>query len=179
MFRVLRTLHRWAGLVGALFLILIALTGFILALKDVISGVKPPTAKGSEVAGLHEVVPVSVALDAAFAQGIPELKGPDDVDRFEYHAGKNVFKVLSAEGYHEVQVDGKTGEVVSVGLRNDQRFEDIHDLRAFHPSLRELVLPVVAVILFVLGVSGVVMFFVPVVRRAKFRREQKRSALGR
>ena len=169
MYRTLRTLHKVAGLVGSLFLILIAVTGFLLAIKSSQPSIRPPTLRGGEVGSLREVVHPSQALGAAIMVGLPELRSPDDVERFEYHMGKNVYKVLSAEGYHEVQVDGATGRVLGVALRNDQRIEDLHDLSAFHPSLRTVLLPAIAVILFLLGVSGVVMYFVPVVRRMKYR----------
>jgi len=98
-----------------------------------------------------------------------------DVDRLEYHAKKNVYKILAKTGYDEVQIDGTSGKVLSVGKRNDQMFEDIHDLSFFHPVLRETALPVIAVILFVLGTSGVTMYFVPIARRRRFQREQHRA----
>jgi len=57
--------------------------------------------------------------DAVFKLNIPELKEHDDFYRFELHADKNIFKVMSKEGYHEVQVDAKTARVLSVAKRND------------------------------------------------------------
>lgn len=171
MYRTLRTLHKLAGLVGSLFLVAISVTGFVLALKGPIPSIRPATRSGADIATLADVVHPAQALEAAFGVGLGELRERDHLDRFEYHADKNVYKVLSKDAYHEVQVCGATGNVLAVGRRNDQMMEDIHDLSFLHPSLRETVLPAVAVLLFFLGTSGVVMYFVPVVRRMRHRRQ--------
>lgn len=170
MYRWMRSVHKIAGLVGSLFLILIAVTGFLLALKGVIGGIRPPTEKGIKIDSLAAAVHPNVAVQSAFSKGLPGLTKLDHVDRFEFHADKGVYKILSKEGYHEVQVDAGTGDVLAVGRRNDQMFEDIHDLSFLHPALRETVLPVVAALLFSLGCTGLVMYFVPVFRRAKHRK---------
>lgn len=170
MYKLLRNLHKVSGLVGSLFLVTISVTGFVLALKAQLPNVRPATQKGAKIERLSEAVHPSVALEAALGVGLPLLAKLDDVDRFEYHAGKNVYKIHSVAGYHEVQVDGGSGKVLQVGRRNDQFMEDVHDLSIFHPALREVVLPVIGVVLFFLGVSGVVMYFVPVARRIKHRR---------
>jgi hypothetical protein len=124
------------------------------------------------VEGLAQVVSVDQAARAAFAQGIPELAEKGHIDRIDYRPKSNVFKVVSKEGYHEVQVDGATGAVLQVASRVDQLAEDVHDLSFIHDNLHAFWLPVVACLLFYLGASGLVMFFVPVVRRWRFRRSQ-------
>ncbi len=167
MYHNLRWIHKWFGLVCCLFLALISLTGFFLALKSNLDWIRPATQKGGEMTGIGPSVSVGTALEAAFAQGIPELASPDDVDRIELHYSKNVYKVTSAKGYHEVQVDGESGKVVSVGKRADQFFEDIHDLSFFTEPARHWVLPYVAAGLFTLSVTGGYMFFVPIYRRWK------------
>lgn len=172
MFRSLRNIHKWVGLFSSVFLALIAFTGFLLAIKKKANWIQPPTQKGEKVEQLREVASIDQIAAAALALGLPELKTHDDIDRFEFHVSKNTFKITSKEGFREVQVEAKTGKVLSTGTRNDQMFEKIHDLSFFHPSLHEWVLPVVAVSLFVLGISGVIMFSVPIFRRWKYRRKQ-------
>lgn len=169
MFRNLRTIHRWVGLAGSLCMLVLAVSGFFLALKSEFGWMRPPTREAGEVQSLESSIHPSQVLDAAFAVGLPQLAGLDDVDRFEYHHKGHLYKVLSKDGYHEVQVDAAEGTVLSVGKRNDQFTEDIHDLSILHPELRKFLLPVVAACLFTLGVTGIVMYFVPVVRRWRFR----------
>lgn len=175
MYHLLRTLHRWAGLIGSLFLVIISGTGFLLATKDTLGWVKPKTHAGAHFEHHSEIVPVSVAVESAIALGIEEIRAIHDIERVDYRPDKNVFKIVSHRGYHEVQVDGKTGEVLNVAKRWDQLTEDIHDLRFFSLALRDWWLPVVAILLFTLGTTGVVIFFVPIVRRARYRRAKARA----
>jgi hypothetical protein len=144
-----------------------------LATKGTFGWIRPPEKDGTPVEGLHQVVSVHQAAEAAFAAGIPELQTRKDIDRIDYRPGSNVFKVLSKRGYHEVQVDGSNGQVVQIARRNDQLSEDIHDLSFFADGAHEYGLPAVAICLFALGSSGIVIFMVPVVRRWRFARQQR------
>lgn len=173
MYHRLRVLHRWIGLIGSLFLVLISATGFLLATKSTFGWVRPPESKGTPLQSLSDLVAVDLAANAAFALGIKELKTYKDIDRIDYRPKSNVFKIVSKEGYQEVQVDGSTGEVLQVGFRLDQMAENIHDLSYFSATLRTYWLPVVAVLLFLLGVTGIFLFFVPVVRRWRYRHSQR------
>jgi uncharacterized iron-regulated membrane protein len=170
MYHRLRSLHRWVGLVGSLFLLVISATGFLLATKGSFGWIRPAESDGSSISSLHEVVTPGAAAEAAFALGIPELRTMADIDRIDYRPGSNIFKVLSNEGYHEVQVDGKTGKALSNAIRVDQLSEDIHDMSFFHDNMNTYWLPVVALLLFLLSASGIFVFFVPVIRRRRFAR---------
>jgi hypothetical protein len=64
--------------------------------------------------------------------------------------------------------------VLSVSNRNDQFVENVHDLSFFGDPVHDWLLPLVAVGLFTLGVTGTYMFSVPVFRRAKYRRTAAR-----
>lgn len=175
MYHLLRSWHRWIGAIVAIFLATIAVTGFLLATKGTFGWVRPPEAQGEKVAAASEIVAISAVANAAFSVGISELRSLKDIDRIDYRPKSNIFKVVSKKGYHEVQVDGKTGKVLQVAKRNDQLAEDIHDLSFFHDLLKDWWLPVVAIALLVMSVTGVVIFAVPYVRRAKFRKKSKKS----
>ena len=167
MYHKLRWLHKWAGLACCLFLATVSATGFFLALKGNLSWIRPATQKGGTMQGTGPAVQVGTALEAAFAVGIAELAEPDHIDRIEIHYSKNTYKITSKSGYHEVQVDGESGKVLSVGKRGDQFFEDIHDLSFFAEPARVWILPWVGAGLFTLSLTGAYMFFVPVYRRWK------------
>lgn len=176
MFRKLRTLHKWVGLALAAFLFVIAATGFILANKDRWEWVKPSTRQGAERVAWETIIPLDRVAASAIRARDPEIRSVEDIDRIEYQASKNVFKVRSAGGFAEIQVCAATGSVLATGQRWDQFAEYVHDLRWFHPALRDYVLPVVAVGLGVLAVSGANMYFIPVVRRRRFERQKRSSA---
>jgi uncharacterized iron-regulated membrane protein len=173
MYRTTRQLHRWAGILAALVLIVIAATGFILANKKRFAFVQPPAAQALEIAAAREIVSIEVAVQAAFDLGHDDLRTLEDVDRVDYRPGDNIFKVISNKAYREVQVDGKTGKVLTNSFRTDQLMEDIHDLSFFAAWTHAWVLPLVALVLFGLSVSGVGMFLTPVYRRWAFRKNQR------
>jgi uncharacterized iron-regulated membrane protein len=176
MYHLLRNWHKWIGVAAALILALLSVTGFLLATKGTFGWIRPPEGEGGKVEHLREVITLDQAAEAAYKVGLPELKTAKDIDRIDYRPKSNVFKVVSKRGYHEVQVDGATGIVIQIARRNDQLAEDIHDLSFFADAAHQWVLPASAIALAALSVSGVVMFFVPVVRRAKFRKKQKQSS---
>lgn len=151
-------------------MILVSSTGLLLAWKKKADWLQPPTQKGASLESASQAASLDKIANAVFAKQIPDLKSLDDIDRFELHTGKGVFKITSKNGYHEVQVHAETAEVLSVAKRNDQMIEDIHDLSFFNESLRETLLPVVALCLIALGVSGIIMFFTPIYRRWQFNR---------
>lgn len=175
MYRFLRVVHRWVGLFASLFLLTIAVTGFLLATKGTFGWVRPPEREGQPIDSPAEIVSIDQAMRAAFGAGLAQLSDVSDIDRVDYRPKSNAFKVLSKAGYHEVQVCGKTGDVLQVASRVDQLSEDIHDLSFFRPELHAYVLPVVALCLVYLSASGIALFFTPVVRRMKFNRRKTES----
>jgi uncharacterized iron-regulated membrane protein len=173
MYHWVRGIHRWLGLIGAFFLAMIAVTGFLLATKDSLGWVKPETQSGEKVSSLAPVISLHSASEAVFALGIPELRSHTDIERMDYRPEKNVFKIVSQRGYHEVQVCGSTGKVLSVAKRVDQLTEDIHDFRYFADWLHLYWLPVVSGILLGLAMTGIAVYVVPYVRRARYRRSKQ------
>lgn len=172
-YQFIRKAHRWVGLLSSLFLIVISATGFLLAVKGSVAWMRPPVVETFPTESFLQVVGPGVAMDAAFAKNLPELQTPSDVDRVDYRPKDNVYKVLSKKGYWEVQVDGTSGRVLQVAKRNDQLTEDIHDMSFFAEFTHKWVLPVVAASLFLLGVSGIVIFLNPVFRRRAHRKNSR------
>ncbi|HSI73248.1 MAG TPA: PepSY domain-containing protein [Fimbriimonas sp.] len=175
----MRLLHRWIGITTSLFMVLIASTGLLLALKKRVDWIQPPTTRGVQLTSLAEVAGCEAIAAAVFQLQLPELSSVHHIDRFELHVDKNVYKVTSKTGYREVQVEAKTARVLSVARRNDTMFEQIHDLSFLSPFLHDWVLPLVSLSLLTLGLSGIYMFFVPVVRRWQFKRSGSPGTAGR
>lgn len=172
MYHRLRGLHRWVGLVNALFLLLIAATGFLLATKKTTDWIRPLERKGSEMASLADAVPIAAAAEAAFAQGLPLLQKREHIDRIDYRPKDNIYKVVSRRGYHEVQVDGATGKALNVAQRRDQFIEDLHTLTWFSTLAYKWVLPIVGVSLFLMSLTGIYIFFVPILRRRAYHKKK-------
>jgi len=170
MYRLTRQSHRWIGLISSLFLALIAVTGIALALKSKIGALRPPEAEAQKSETPADIASMDRVVASVFALGNKDLDSIEDIDRVDYRPKSNIFKVVSRKAYLEVQVDGKTAEVLSVAPRNDQWIEDIHDLSFFNDEFRTTILPVVGGALALLSLSGIGMFFTPVYRRWHFKK---------
>ncbi|MCW5933460.1 MAG: PepSY domain-containing protein [Fimbriimonadia bacterium] len=172
MYHKIRSWHRYAGLIASLFLVIIASTGFMLANKSRFDWMRPPAREGEAVQSLAEIISIEQAVQAAIDLNTPHIRSAKDLDRVDYRPSKNIFKVISKTGYLEVQVDGRTGTVLSQSFRMDQLTEDIHDFSFFSEVMHNYWLPVIALLLFVLSCSGVLIFFTPVARRWRYKRKQ-------
>jgi uncharacterized iron-regulated membrane protein len=171
MIRGLRGWHRWTAGIFALFLFITGTTGVLLALKNHFGELKTPMAKAEKVQSEDELVSMDTVVKAGIATGIPELKSLSDIERIDYRPKQNVFKVVTHEGYKEVQVDGKTGKVLSVTIRRDQFIEDIHDFSFFNDPLRNYWLPIVGLAELLLIGTGVSMLLVVQRRKALAKRK--------
>ncbi len=169
-YRGARQTHKWIGVILSLFLALLAVTGFFLATKKKFAWMQPPPAEAVKVVEAAEIITIEQALEAAYARGHKELQKLDDIDRVDYRPRDNIFKVISNEGYIEIQVDGSTGKVLSDSFRNDQLMEDIHDLSFFADLAHTWLLPAVAIGLATLAVTGITLFMTPVYRRWQFKK---------
>lgn len=123
-----RKYHKWLGIALALFLLVSAITGILLAWKKDIDLLQPPTNKGVSKE-LSTWMPVeelaNIATEALYAAH-PNLEG-NAVDRMDIRPSKGIVKVLFDKGWWEVQVDGTTGEIKSIQKRHSDWIEALHD----------------------------------------------------
>jgi uncharacterized iron-regulated membrane protein len=175
MYHKIRSWHRTAGVIACLFLIVISATGFLLANKSRFAWMRPPARQGGVVMTMAEVISIERAIEAAIGLNRQQIRHHQDIERVDYRPDKNIFKVISNDGYLEVQVDGKTGEVLSASFRTDQLTEDIHDLSFFTDWLHDYGLSVVAILLFTLASSGIVIYSVPFIRRGRYKRNLRKQ----
>ena len=116
------------GLVLALFVVVSALTGILLAFKKDVDVLQPPTVKGTSK-DLNDWLPAAQLHDRALAGLLaarPDQTG-NTVDRMDYRPGKGMVKVLFEAGDWEVQIDGATGNILSVAKRHSDWIERLHD----------------------------------------------------
>ena len=178
MYHRTRSLHRWIGFTASVFLAVISVTGFFLAMKGRFAFMRPPVQETASLERIEDILPVAEILRIAFDAGHPELSEVKEVDRVDYRPKDNVFKVVSKDGYREIQVDGTQGKIVSNAFRNDQLMEDIHDMSFFADAVHGYLLPVVAVGLCFLSISGIFIFLTPIYRRWKFKHKGQ-AEIGR
>jgi len=126
--RKLRKLHRFLGLSVAVFLLISALTGILLALKKDVNLIQPPTQK-SQVDQSNpwlDVLELSSIAERALINAYPD-QSDNSVDRIDVRPSKGIAKVLFENGYWEAQIDGRSGEVLSIAKRHSDWIEALHD----------------------------------------------------
>ncbi|MDX5483327.1 MAG: PepSY domain-containing protein [Hymenobacteraceae bacterium] len=159
--RSYRVYHRYLGLVLALFIVVSSVTGILLGWKKNVDLLQPPVVKGATTdlqqwIPLAQMAEVSVAaLDSA--QGIRN----NAIDRIEARPDKGMVKVLFSEGYWEVQLDGSTGQVLSVARRHSDWIEKVHDGSIVSDFFKLTTMNVLGLGLLVLTVTGVCLWFFP------------------
>ena len=159
-----RRWHRIGALITFVPVAIIFASGVILQLKKDWDWVQPPTRRGSSqelVLGWEEVL--------AAAREIPEAEVEtwDDIDRLDVRPARGMLKVRCANGW-EVQLDAKTGDVLSSTERRSDWIESIHDGSWFHDQVKLWVFLPTALILCGLWITGVHLWLLPhLVRRRR------------
>ena len=121
--RLYRTLHKWIGVPLIIFFFVVGVTSILLAWKKKVE-LLPPTQKTQVENGTWILPSEMVKI------GEEEMKkiGEDpQVDRLDIRPDKGIAKVTFKTHFTEVQVDGYSGEVLSVSTRHSDWIEKVHD----------------------------------------------------
>lgn len=159
-----RKVHYWGSIIITLPLLIVIASGILLLLKKDSNWIQPVSVKGAskDLPKLSFLELVNSAKNVKEAQ----IQTWEDIKRIDIQPGKGMAKVVSTNNY-EVQVDTETGEVLQVAYRRSDVIESLHDGTYFHESVKYLVSLPTGIILFVLLVSGVVLFLQPFWVKAK------------
>lgn len=161
-----RRVHYWLAIAVALPALVIFGTGVLLQVKKQVAWVQPPERRGT---GSVPAVSFDRILEAC--RGVPEagIRTWDDVDRVDVRPGKGMLKVTSRTRW-EVQVDTGTGRVLQTAYRRSDLIESIHDGSFFAPWTKLGVFLPAGVVLFLMLVSGIYLFWLPIWVKARRRR---------
>jgi uncharacterized iron-regulated membrane protein len=163
-----RVYHRYVGIAIGLFVLISSITGILLAWKKNIDLLQPPVVKGTTT-DLPQWVSLSELSNAAYS-GLDSAQNITNnaIDRIEARPEKGMVKVLFSEGYWEVQLDGKTGKVLSVAQRHSDWIEQIHDGSIISDFFKLLSMNFLGLGLILLAVTGFTLWFYPKrIRRIK------------
>jgi len=168
--RNFRKFHRVVGIVVALLLLISSFTGVILALKKDVALIQPPTEKGvSEVLSdwkpIHELS--ALALDHLHS----EVAGSSDimVDRIDVRPSKGMAKVIFDDGSWEVQIDGVSGKVLSLGKRHSDWIEKVHDGSIISDAFKLVSMNVLGLGCMILIFTGAWLYYGPAIYRKRKR----------
>jgi len=158
-----RTIHRWAGIVTAIPVIIILVTGIFLLLKKDVAWIQPSSQKGSS-----KELKLSFDQILEVVSKVPNvnLKSWNDINRLDVRPKKGLIKVRGNNDW-EVQLDAKTGEVLQVAERRSDFIESIHDGSYFHENVKLGIFLPVALLLVAIWVTGLYLFLLPYMGRKK------------
>lgn len=168
-----RKVHYWASVFVAVPLLVIVCTGILLQVKKNFDWVQPP-----EIAGAVTEPALCLSRVIEICAAIPEaqISGWDDVARVEVRPGKALLKVVSTNRC-EIQLCASTGNLLQIAHRRSDLIESLHDGSWFHPAAKLWVFLPAGVVLLGLLLTGVFLFFVPIL--AKRRGRLVRAAASR
>jgi hypothetical protein len=121
--RWIRSLHRWLGLPLIVFFFIIGITSILLAWKKK-AELLPPTLKSKVEQG--EWISPAEMVRIAEAE-MSKIGESTEVDRIDIRPDKGVAKVSFKTHFTEVQLDGLSGEVLSIETRHSDWIEKVHD----------------------------------------------------
>ncbi len=160
--RQTRKVHRWTGVALFLFFFLIGITSVLLGWKKNSDYLMPPTARGSNTE-LAEWLPTPALVSRA-QRALVDSLGPaygTAIDRLDFRPGKGSVKFLFREHYGEVQLDGATGAVLSVGIRRSDFIEQLHDGSIVSDPVKLVYSTVMGLATLVFTISGFWLWYGP------------------
>lgn len=163
MFSSSKQIHKWAAIVTFLPLGLIFVTGVLLSVSPWISFFQPAALKSSSAQLLISLEQALVA-----AQSVPEagIHGWDDVMQIDVRPAAGVMRVR-AKNYWEVQIDGRTGQVIGHGRRLKTLLVTLHDGAWFADGVKQWIFIPTGMIAVLLWGTGLILFMVPFFKRRK------------
>jgi uncharacterized iron-regulated membrane protein len=163
-----RKVHYWGSVIITIPLLLVIGTGILLLLKKDISWIQPATIKGK---GKVPVIGFDQLYNSAKKVKQAGIGSWEDISRIDIQPSKGIAKITTSNHF-EVQMDLQTSEVLQVAYRRSDLIESLHDGTFFHDKAKYLLSLPTAIILFVLLVTGIVLFIQPYY--VKYNRNRKR-----
>ena len=172
LFKFLWSTHKWTGIVLAVVLLNLSVTGFFLLIKKDVAWIQPPTRHGA-AGEVGDLITLQRLFEVVLAQGHPAFRSLDDIDRVDFRPGRRVHKVRSKHDFAEIQVDAVNGAVLSVATRTSDLLEQFHDGSIFGAWAHGLLMPVTAFGLAFLVLSGLYLWGWPLLRKRQKMRERR------
>ncbi len=164
-----RKIHRWGAILIALPFLIVLVSGVILQLKKDVAWIQPESQKGispEPSLSFDRILEISKTVPEA------EIFAWSDIDRLDVRPGKGMVKVR-ANNHWEIQIDTKTGDILQSTYRRSDIIESIHDGSWFHDSAKLWIFLPSGIIVLVLWITGIYLFFVPVISKRRNRIRKK------
>lgn len=167
-----RKLHRWGAITIALPILVVIGSGLVLQLKKDIDWIQPPTQRG---VGAPPTLSFDEILNIARAEPRAAIRDWPDIDRLDVRPDRGIVKVR-ADNRWEVQIDTRTGRVLSSTARRSDLIETIHDGSFFHDRLKLWLFLPAGIVLLALWFTGIYLWVLPGMMRRRARARRTRAA---
>ncbi|MFH1842388.1 MAG: PepSY-associated TM helix domain-containing protein [bacterium] len=162
--KIMRVTHKWTGVFLTVFLLNLAVTGFLLLQKKQYDWLQPDTQEGA-AGGVEDFITSAELIEVVLQQGHPGFQTLADIDRIDFRPDKRIHKVRSRRSFAEIQVDAVTGQVLNVAERRSDLLENIHDGSFLAHWFHLWIMPLAALGLVFLCGSGLYLWLRPVLSR--------------
>lgn len=123
--RIYRRIHKLVSLIFVFFLAVIGITAILLAWKKEL-GLIPKT-QNTKVENPTHWISLEEMMEIGKNFAKDSLGKSDLIERVDVRPEKGIAKIVFKRHFTEIQVDGYTGEILSVSQRNSDLVEKIHD----------------------------------------------------
>ncbi|MFD1292926.1 PepSY domain-containing protein [Lutibacter holmesii] len=127
--RLFRKVHRKTGALLFVFFFFISVSGLLLGWKNNSNGTIIPKTQNGTSTNLKEWLPINQLHQKALVILHDSISTNLDntIDRIDIRKNKGIVKFVFENHYWEIQLDGATGNLLSIGKRNSDLIENIHD----------------------------------------------------
>jgi uncharacterized iron-regulated membrane protein len=164
--RIHRRIHKWLSIPFVFFLLLIGITAILLAWKKEF-GLIPKT-QTTQVENPQNWMDVEDMLSISKSYMRDSVGKSEEIDRIDIRPDKGIAKILFKYHFTEIQLDGYSGEILSVSRRNSDMIEKIHDgsivdflLQTGSEGSKLVYSTITSLALIILGVSGFYLWYYP------------------
>lgn len=167
-----RKIHKWGAIIIAAPFLVVIITGILLQLKKNVVWVQPAMQKG-----VSQVPEISFDSILQISSSVPEaeIKNWSDINRLDVRPDKGVVKVRS-NNHWELQIDTKTGEILSSTFRRSDIIEMMHDGSWFHEHAKLWLFLPSGIVVLILWITGIYLFLIPYLNKRKHRKNKRISA---
>ena len=166
-YKIIWEMHKWIGIVSALLLMNVSITGLLLLEKKQFAWLQPPTQTGTP-GTVADFITVQELLTSVAQLQHPDFPDVAAIERIDFRPNKCVFKVRSKHHCAEIQVDAIDGRILSVATRRSDLIEALHDGSWFGPWMHGILMPLAAIANFLLVITGLYLWF----KRSSTRRQR-------
>ena len=127
--KIVRKIHRSAGITLFVFFLIIAITGLILGWKKNSNGLILPNSEIGQSKDISQWMHISDLQEIAFATLKDSIDKNIDLDlqRIDLRPEKGMVKFVFDNHYWGIQIDGFNGKVLAITKRRSDFFENVHD----------------------------------------------------